>query len=86
MSDAGLERKRAAIERALDVNAPDPDDALDVLSKLGGFDIAGIAGMFLGGALHRVPIVIDGFISALAAYTAAKLCPACPCSGRRHIR
>ena len=80
LSDAGLERKRAAIERALDVNAPDPDDALDVLSKLGGFDIAGIAGMFLGGALHRVPIVIDGFISALAAYTAAKLCPACPCA------
>ena len=80
LSDAGLTRKRAAIERALAVNEPDSDDALDVLAKLGGFDIAGLAGMFIGGALHRVPIVIDGFISALAAYTAARLCPACTCA------
>ena len=80
LSDAGLERKRRAIERALAVNEPDPNDALDVLAKLGGFDIAGLAGMFLGGAVHRVPIVIDGFISALAAYTAARLCPACTCA------
>ncbi|MBP3866754.1 MAG: nicotinate-nucleotide--dimethylbenzimidazole phosphoribosyltransferase [Eggerthellaceae bacterium] len=80
LSDAGLQRKIDAIERALAVNNPDPDDALDVLSKLGGFDIAGLAGMFIGGAVHRVPIVIDGFISALSAYTAAKLCPACTCA------
>ena len=80
LSDAGLKRKRAAIERALSVNGPDPNDALDVLSKLGGFDIAGLAGMFIGGALYRIPIVIDGFISALAAYTAARLCPACTCA------
>ena len=80
LSDAGLDRKRAAIEKAIAVNEPDPDDALDVLSKLGGFDIAGLAGMFIGGAVHRVPIVIDGFISALAAYTAARLCPGCTCS------
>lgn len=77
LTDAGLVRKRQAIERALQVNAPDPDDALDVLAKLGGFDIAGLAGMFIGGAIHRVPVVIDGFISALAAFTAARLCPAC---------
>ena len=80
LSDAGLQRKRAAIERALQVNQPNPDDALDVLSKLGGFDIAGLAGMFIGGAVYRVPIVIDGFISALAAYTAARLCPPCTCA------
>lgn len=80
LSDEGLQRKRAAIERALAVNAPNPDDALDVLSKLGGFDIAGLAGMFLGGAIHRVPIIIDGFISALAAYTAYRMCPACTCA------
>lgn len=80
LSDAGLERKREAIELALKVNKPNPDDALDVLAKLGGFDIAGLAGMFIGGALYRVPIVVDGFISALAAYTAARLCPGCECA------
>ena len=80
LSNAGLERKKAAIGRALEVNQPDAGDALDVLSKLGGFDIAGLAGMFIGGAVHRVPIVVDGFISALAAYTAAQLCPGCECA------
>ena len=80
LSNAGLARKCAAIERALAVNEPDANDALDVLSKLGGFDIAGLVGLFIGGAAHRVPIVIDGFISALAAYTAARLCPACTCA------
>ena len=80
LSNAGLARKCAAIERALAVNEPDANDALDVLSKLGGFDIAGLVGLFIGGAVHRVPIVIDGFISALAAYTAARLCPACTCA------
>ena len=80
LSNAGLARKCAAIERALAVNEPDANDALDVLSKLGGFDIAGLVGLFIGGAVHRAPIVIAGFISALAAYTAARLCPACTCA------
>ena len=80
LSDAGLVRKRAAIARAIEVNAPDPDDVLDVLAKLGGFDIAGLVGMFVGGAVHRVPIVIDGYISALAAFTASRLCPECTCA------
>ncbi len=80
LSDAGLARKVSAIERALAVNEPDPGDALDVLAKLGGFDIAGLVGLFIGGAVHRVPIVIDGYISALAAVTAARLCPGCTCS------
>lgn len=77
LDDEGLKRKVNAITRALEVNAPDPADALDVLAKLGGFDIAGIAGLFIGGALHRVPVVIDGYISALAAYTASRLVPSC---------
>ena len=78
LSDAGLARKRRAVRRALDVNAPtDAEDALDVLAKLGGLDIAGMAGAYLGGALVGVPTVVDGFISAVAALTAVRLCPAC---------
>ena len=77
LDDEGLQCKVEAIRRALEVNAPDPADVLDVLSKLGGFDIAGLAGLFIGGALHRVPVVIDGYISALSAYTASRLCPGC---------
>lgn len=80
LSDAGLQRKLSAIKRAIDVNHPDPDDALDVLSKLGGFDIAGLVGLFIGGALYRVPVIIDGFISALAAYTAMRLVPSSSCA------
>lgn len=75
LSDAGLVRKRSAIERALRVNQPDPADPVDVLAKLGGYEIAGMAGAFLGGAKYRVPIVIDGVISAVAALTAARICP-----------
>lgn len=80
LSDEGLKRKVSAIKRAIEVNSPDSSDALDVLAKLGGFDIAGLVGLFIGGALHRVPVVIDGYISALAAYTAKALCPECTCS------
>ena len=80
LSDAGLARKRAAIARALRVNAPAAHDPVDVLAKLGGFDIAGLAGMFIGGAVHRVPIVVDGFISTLAAYVAWRIAPACRCA------
>lgn len=80
LDDEGLVRKVAAIKRALEVNAPAADDALDVLAKLGGFDIAGLVGLFIGGAVHRVPVVIDGYISALAAFTAQRLCPSCACA------
>ena len=76
LSDEGLLRKRAAVRRALDVNAPDRGDPLDALAKLGGFEIAAMAGAFLGGMTHRVPVVIDGVISAAAALVAARLCPA----------
>ena len=73
LSDEGLTRKIGAIHRTLEINDPDPDDPLDVLAKLGGFDIAGMCGMFLGGAVHRVPVVIDGFISTVAAFCAMRL-------------
>ena len=76
MSDEELKRKVDVIEKAIKVNSPDQSDALNVLAKLGGFDIAAIAGIFLGGALHRVPVVVDGFISAVGALVACRLCPA----------
>lgn len=77
LSDEGLRRKTDAIRRAIEVNRPDPEDPLDVLAKVGGFDIAALTGLFLGGAACRVPVVIDGFISAVAALLAARLAPAC---------
>ena len=76
LSDEGLARKINAIQRGIAVNQPDPDDALDVLAKLGGFDIAGLCGVFLGGALEGVPVLMDGFISGVAALCAVRLCPA----------
>lgn len=75
LDDGGLARKLCAIRRAIEVNRPDPADALDILSKLGGFDVAALCGAFLGGALYRVPVIIDGFIGAVAALCAARLCP-----------
>lgn len=76
LSDEGLLRKQQAIQKAIKVNTPDPSDVLDVLSKLGGFDIAGMTGAFLGGALYHVPVIMDGFISGVAALCAVRLCPA----------
>jgi nicotinate-nucleotide--dimethylbenzimidazole phosphoribosyltransferase len=75
VDDDGRRRKVAAIERALRVNAPDPGDALDVLAKLGGFEIAGLVGVILAGAAHRVPVVLDGFIAGAAALVAVGLAP-----------
>lgn len=77
LSDAGLERKKAAIRRAIEENIPDPSDPIDVLAKVGGFDLAGLAGVFLGGASVGLPIVIDGFISLAAALLASRLAPEC---------
>jgi len=76
LDDEGLKRKISAIELAIATNRPDPSDPIDVLHKLGGLDIAALAGVFLGGALYKVPIVMDGFISGVAALVAAILCPA----------
>ena len=80
LTSAGLARKIDAIKRAIELNQPNPDDALDVLAKVGGYDIAGIAGLFIGGALYGIPVLIDGFISAVAALVAQRLCPACTCA------
>ncbi|MDR1590248.1 MAG: nicotinate-nucleotide--dimethylbenzimidazole phosphoribosyltransferase [Oscillospiraceae bacterium] len=80
LPDAALIHKIVVVERAIAVNRPDPGDALDVLGKLGGFDIAGLAGVFLGGAIYRVPVLIDGLISAVGALIAARLCPGASCA------
>ncbi|MBQ3842180.1 MAG: nicotinate-nucleotide--dimethylbenzimidazole phosphoribosyltransferase [Ruminiclostridium sp.] len=77
LDDAGLERKIEVIERAISINKPDPNDALDVLAKVGGLDIAGMTGLFLGGAEYGIPVVIDGAISAVAALLACRIEPRC---------
>ena len=77
LSDEGLKNKQRMIEAAIKINAPDKNDPLDVLHKLGGFDIAAMCGIFIGGAIYRVPVIVDGFISSVAALTAQRLCPAC---------
>lgn len=76
LTRAGMERKKAAITRAIELNAPNPDDPIDVLAKVGGLDIAGLVGVFLGGALYHIPVLIDGVISATAALLAKRICPA----------
>lgn len=75
IDDAALERKLSAIERGLAVNVPNPADPIDVLSKVGGLEIAGIAGLVLGGAACRLPVVVDGFISTAGALIATELNP-----------
>lgn len=75
ITDQALERKIQIIERALAVNQPDPRDPIDVMAKVGGVEIAAMAGVMLGAAAHRIPVVMDGFISGAAALTAARLCP-----------
>lgn len=75
VDDAGLARKIATIERALEINKPNPNDAIDVLADVGGFEIGGLAGVMIGAASKRVPVVIDGFISGAAALIAYTLAP-----------
>jgi nicotinate-nucleotide--dimethylbenzimidazole phosphoribosyltransferase len=70
-----FEHKIEIIKKSIEINRPLPDDPIDVVSKVGGFDIAGLAGCFIGAAIYRVPIMIDGFISAAAALTAVKIHP-----------
>jgi nicotinate-nucleotide--dimethylbenzimidazole phosphoribosyltransferase len=77
IDDGQLARKTAVVEQALATNRPDPTDALDVLAKVGGFEIGGIAGVVLGAAARRKPVVVDGFISSAGALLAQTLCPAC---------
>lgn len=76
LSTPGLERKINAIKRAIEINKPDRNDPIDVLSKVGGLDIAGLCGCFIGAAARKVPILIDGFISSVAALCAVRIMPA----------
>jgi nicotinate-nucleotide--dimethylbenzimidazole phosphoribosyltransferase len=76
IDDDGLSKKVAAIEKALKCNAPDAADPLDVLAKVGGFEIGGIAGLILGAAAQRKPVLVDGFISTAGALIAQRLAPA----------
>lgn len=75
LSDEGLERKIFVIKEAIKKQKPNKEDVIDVLSKVGGLDIAGLVGVYLGGAIYKIPIIIDGFISAVAALGACKINP-----------
>jgi nicotinate-nucleotide--dimethylbenzimidazole phosphoribosyltransferase len=75
IDDKTLVSKIAAIKEALKINRPNPEDGLDLLSKVGGFEIGGLAGIILAAVAHRVPVVIDGFISGAAALVAYRLEP-----------
>lgn len=75
LNDSQLSHKVEVIERALAVNSPSAENPLDVLAKVGGFEIGGLAGVMLGAAANRVPVVLDGFISGAAALVATALCP-----------
>lgn len=77
LSEEGICHKVGVIQKAIELHAPDPTDPLDVLIKLGGFDIAGLVGIYLGGALCHIPIVIDGVISSVSALLAVRMCPRC---------
>lgn len=75
LSSKGLEKKIATIRKAIQLHKPDKEDVIDVLAKVGGLDIAGLTGVFLGGAACKIPVVADGFISCVAALCAIRLCP-----------
>jgi nicotinate-nucleotide--dimethylbenzimidazole phosphoribosyltransferase len=75
VDDRGLKRKIEVVEKALQVNQPDKNDAMDALTKVGGFEIGGLAGAILAAAAHRKPVVVDGFISTAAAMLAVQLAP-----------
>lgn len=73
LTDEGLKHKKEIVKKSIEINKPNKNDVIDVISKVGGFDIAGLCGIFLGGAIYKVPIVIDGLISSTAALCAQKL-------------
>jgi nicotinate-nucleotide--dimethylbenzimidazole phosphoribosyltransferase len=76
LTDAAFELKKQVIADALRVNSPDGNDVTDVIAKVGGLDIAAMTGAFIGAAKNRMPAVVDGFISIVAALCAVRLCPA----------
>jgi len=75
IDDTAFEKKIRVIQQALDVNKPNPKDPVDVLAKVGGFEIAGIAGFILGAAYFKVPVLVDGFISSAGALLAKEIAP-----------
>lgn len=75
ITDDSFRKKKQVISQAIAINKPDPTDVVDVLAKVGGFDIAAMCGAFLGAAASHRPVVIDGFISVVAALCASRLCP-----------
>lgn len=77
IDDAGLTRKIDVIRRGLALHKPDPQDGVDALAKVGGFEIAGLAGVVLGAAASSVPVVVDGFICGAAALAASRIAPSC---------
>ena len=77
LSSAGLLRKIEVIKESIALNKPDKNDPLDVLSKVGGLDIAGLVGVYIGCAYYKKAVFVDGFISSVAALVATRLAPAC---------
>jgi nicotinate-nucleotide--dimethylbenzimidazole phosphoribosyltransferase len=75
INDETLKMKASVIEKAILANKPDPKDPIDVLAKVGGFEIGGIAGLIIGCAAHRIPVVVDGFISTAGAMIAVHMKP-----------
>lgn len=75
LTEDGFRKKKEVIRTAIAVNQPDPSDVLDTLSKVGGLDLAAMCGAFLGAASAHCPVVMDGFISVVAALCAVRLCP-----------
>ena len=75
LKDEAYRHKIDVVRTAIEINRPDPEDPIDVLAKVGGFDIAAMAGVFIGGAVMKVPVVIDGFISIVAALIASRIAP-----------
>lgn len=75
LTDDAFELKKSVIADAIRINRPDPCDPIDVISKVGGFDIAAMAGAYIGCAYYRIPAVVDGFISIVAALAAVRICP-----------
>ena len=75
ITDVAFQKKKQVIRDAIAINQPEQNDVIDVLAKVGGFDIAAMCGAFIGAAATRRPVVIDGFISAVAALCACRLCP-----------
>ena len=75
IDDSTLTKKISIIIKGIDLHKPDPDDPIDILAKVGGFEIGGIAGLILGAAAQKIPVVVDGFISGAGAALALKMSP-----------